>query len=288
MMNTIRNYNEHLNASYPMETKFKQWSEYRKTVTNLCLQQGPLKGGIAIFGAGYLNDIELNALLNGSTHLTLVDCDGAAMEKGLAHQKYKGVVKEQVLDLTGLDSENFFDELTVLMTYKDIVGIERYLDELVFKESTLFAKDSFDVILISPMYTQLILPQFMDLVAFTEMQEHMARLTEAILKFLARLIESLNKALLSVLKLGGLCIAWSDIVEYSIDDKTYAHLEKTEAGLKRHVLDYEEQYGLGLGSYGLLQLSQEFDNEREMQENWLIWPFDEDRHLITKMVQGIK
>lgn len=287
-MNTIQNYNEHLNASYHMETKFEQWSEYRKSVTKLCLAQGPLEGEIAIFGAGYLNDIQLNKLLNDTARLTLVDCDGVAMKKGLTQQKYTGVVNEQILDLTGLDNEKFFDELTVLMSVKDITGIERYLEELIFKESFLFENESFDAILISPIYTQLLLPQFMDLVVFTDMQEYMTRLTEAILIFLGRLIETMNNVILKALKPGGRCIAWSDILEYTIDDSTYVDLDKTEEGLRRHVLDYEEQYGLGLGAYGLLQLAQGLDQTQEIQENWLIWPFDEDRHLITKMIQSTK
>jgi hypothetical protein len=128
----------------------------------------------------------------------------------------------------------------------------------------------------------------MDLVVFTDMQEYMTRLTEAILKFLGRLIEAMNIGILKALKPGGRCIAWSDILEYTIDDSTYVNLDKTEEGLRRHVLDYEEQYGLGLGAYGLLQLAQGLDQTLDIQENWLIWPFDEDRHLIAKMIQSIK
>ncbi len=288
MENTISHYNTQLNASYSMENKFRAWSGYRENLRKICLQQGPWEGDIAIFGAGHLNDIDLQSLPTESVRLTLFDCDAMAIKKGLALQGYQGEVIKRIGDLTGLDQARFFTSLTVLMAEKDVVGVERFLDEWVCQGPDLQSEGTFDLILISPLYTQLLWPQFLDLVVLMDLQAYRSQLTEAMLRFLVRLIETLHRSILKTLKPEGRCMAWSDIMEYSTQDPRYLFLSHKKEDLKKHVLDYEKQYGQGLGSYGLWHLETCLDKTHPIEENWLIWPFDKDRHLITKVIQGIR
>ncbi|MCK8060050.1 MULTISPECIES: hypothetical protein [unclassified Fusibacter] len=282
-MKVMGEYYKELNRSYDAMKTHKAWTGYRSGIDTW---RGPSTGGrVAIVGAGNLNDLNLKSWLDENVDLHLFDADQQAMKNGVDRQAWTGKVAYHQVEFTGLDDKNFFEELSVLMAHQDITGIERFLENT--KVEPDWTKESdFDSIIITPIYTQLVLGQVMTMIEHYRLEPHQKRLVPAVLKFMAQLIDQVNSSLLKLLKGGGQCYAWSDILEYHsshVDFERIACMDQKQ--LKQLVHDYEKSYGQGIGNYGIANLCSHLAHEKD--SHYLTWPFDDKRLMVVELIRGV-
>lgn len=69
---------------------WKQFASHRKHVTDLLVNLLPANKSLCLLGAGAINDVSLNRLLDLRAHIHLVDVDLEAMQTGVARQGLAG------------------------------------------------------------------------------------------------------------------------------------------------------------------------------------------------------
>jgi hypothetical protein len=283
-MKPMGEYYKELNDSYDPKITYELWKEYR---ASLCTWSKGVKGKkIAIIGAGNLNDINLNEWFSPTCEIHVFDADVQAMKKGVQRQNFKGIVNYHEVEFSGLEEKSFLEELSVLMAHQDITGIERFLKNT--QVSPTWHKNlSFDTLIITPIYTQLLLGQVMDLTNHYKLEIHQDRILPALLDFIVVVIEQINKSLLQTLKVGARCFVWSDILEYHASHKDFEQIKTMSTDeIKALIDEYEHKYGLGMGSFGLLNMEDQLSKEGD--DHYLVWPFSKDRLMLVKLVKGIK
>lgn len=72
---------------------YEEWSEYREQITGYLLDRIEPGSSVAIYGAGYCNDIDLRILSQHAGHITLIDVNDRALQT--ARSKY-GLSSEAV------------------------------------------------------------------------------------------------------------------------------------------------------------------------------------------------
>ncbi len=92
------------------------------------------------------------------------------------------------------------------------------------------------------------------------------------------IISTFNNKVISCLKPNGKLIAFSDVLE---DKPDGPYVEAYDEGLPYDAVmkDYQEAYGMGLGDYGLHHLEEAMKLEAN---EWFLWPFNDERHMIVK------
>lgn len=96
---------------------YEKWSDYRCAMTDYLLKNTGRDSSLAVFGAGFCNDIDLVRLVSHFSSITLFDIDEAAMRQALMRRQLTGypALCIRTLDLTGItvsDYEGFSDLLT--------------------------------------------------------------------------------------------------------------------------------------------------------------------------------
>ena len=285
-MLTIKYYNQQLNQSYDAKAMYQRWASYRSDVTAHLISDAQ---NVLIIGAGHLNDIELRVLLENKRKITLLDIDTDAIQRGLSIQgidphKVKMVAK----DLTDLDQDYFFERVLYLLQSQDYIGLQRYFATISNQPNDLALQETFDHIIISPIYTQLLLPQYYDLAnAFTDL-DNFSQAMEPFMMLITRVIQRVNQSMLQLSCKKRLTV-WSDVLEYENNDDQLRQIKyflanQDTLSIDRLYENYLKQYGHGLGSFGLQDLQKSLYIE---QEDWLLWPFNKQRTLLVKLISGI-
>ena len=96
-----------IKRKFRLSDAFEDWEDYRQLLTGMVIEAG---GGdktknVAVFGAGYCNDIDIISLCRNHKAVTLFDCDFEALTKvknGLSETDTKKI-KLVPASLTGLD-----------------------------------------------------------------------------------------------------------------------------------------------------------------------------------------
>ncbi|MBN2851965.1 MAG: hypothetical protein JXQ23_04435 [Clostridia bacterium] len=288
-MFTIKEYNQQLNKSYDSLEYFKRWSDYR---CELYKSYGKVLDGISslcIVGAGFLNDICIDKLLEQVIDVTLIDIDGKAIKAGLGNHhlqtSFVNIIEE---DITSLDDDHFFEKIIYMLQADDLSGIRRYLSDDSLEISEFSLEKEFDGVLVSSIYTQLLLSQYTFLLGQLLKQEQFEDYLEPFMYFISKVIRKVNSRLLKHVKDDGVIICFSDILEYDNSDSKLQNLIEN-IGNKEYVSliydEYIEKYGHGLGSYGIEDLKEQMNL---IDCSWHIWPFDAKRTMLVKMVTGTK
>jgi hypothetical protein len=244
---------QELNQSIDIETTSNKWAHYREQINHFI---GPLKGHTLIIGAGNLLDLSLSPL--ESDHITLLDIDLDSMNKALIRQQYHQSVDLLEVDLMGLEKTDFYERL-------------KYEDYLT---SGYIFENTYDNIIMLPVYTQLILPKALS----------RAENVEELLSFVSNKIQLLNFEVVKALKTNGCLFCLSDVLEYQSQDEVIKYLEAHHANnfiLDDFCLNHLKQYGMNTGFLGLFHLE---DQLQLMKHNYYIWPFNEERTLLVKAI----
>ena len=288
MGNSIEKFNNVLNNSVCSQETYQRWSDYRASITEFAAFNMINGGNVVIVGAGNLFDINLEEISVNSTGITLADIDIELVEKGLADRKIEqhkiSIVKTE---LGSMDSNDIFNNIDAFINSDDVGGMKELLNNYTFGTSEYSAKGTFDTVFLSSVYTQLFIPQFLEKLRTSVLAEKRRHVfLETALGFSARLIARINDEIVDLGKKDAIICAWSDILEYQNNDNALSdiniHIEDVE-WMDAFFNAYLENYGHGLGSYGISDLA---DRLVEVGYKWMMWPFDESRSLIVKIIRG--
>ena len=146
---------------------------------------------------------------------------------------------------------------------------------------------TFNLIYVSPIYTQLIFQQVLiELSVLREQKvpEHILKAAEDImLDEIPKIIAQFNDKLILALHKDGLMVILSDIFEIDILSEFGKEVQKS---LLNNTTDeiyhtYQQTYGYGLGDYGLYHMSQHLE---ELTHHWFLWPHSSQKHFLIKMI----
>jgi len=294
-MKPVKSFNETINHSYNIPQRHNNWAEYREKVTAFITSIDLDNKDVLIVGAGNLNDIDLNQFGNATKGITLLDVDSAAMTTGLKRQNLDPAEYTLLeLDLTGLDQESgndlsnvnsensFFDNFTDALTYGTLKSFVENYDN----HQLSYNLPEYDVIIILPIYTQILFHQLMNLAHHTlpRVDEQIAQM---IMELSGGLLSKINNKLLGCIAKQGIVVALSDVLEYSRGSAEYTELSAIVADQVQTTAFYESYlntYGYSLGAYGLYDLASKCAVELEQ---FILWDFDENRRMLVKSIKGM-
>jgi len=295
-MGSIESFNQILNQS--TSHRNQEWLEYRNTLTETVLDMmnsNPSKESrILVCAAGNSDDLDLKKIYQKSSELSLVDIDLKAMEKALGTYGISNV-KTQVFSegFTGLENNQAYDDLIISIIksdndYQIKLMIKKLFEDIRSHTFLAHLKGYFDTIIVSPVYTQLIIPQM-----FANMQilkdinfenDRIEMIKDLFMQEMPKVISRFNGNLLNLIKDNGNLIVVSDIFEFQTSSSLYAQL-KTVDDLDDYHKKYIDTYGLGLGDYGLEDMN---SKAKRISSKWLEWPFTKNMAIFVKVELFVK
>jgi len=292
-MKHIEIFNSNLNQD--TSKRYERWIDYRTKIDDFLspiLADSTLtKDQALIIGCGNLDDLNLQTISKLFNQVTLTDVDLESVKEGIKRQ---GILKENLelirVELSGFEDAHFFDTFVqVIMESQNQDQIQAYIDEKMKIIYTFqFLKDkSYDLILVSPIYTQLIYHQILNITQTLRELGHDSNTLEWIesymLDLMPNIIEQINRNIMNILSPKGRLVAISDIFQ-SQNGTEFDQLIKKAIQSKKETDKvyqyYQEKYGYGLGDFGLYDLD---DTMKVINYRWLIWPFDQDISMIVKI-----
>jgi hypothetical protein len=289
-----KKFNQILNQSD--DNRFNVWKEYRDSLTNHLLEvidKLNNRPDIIIIGAGNSDDIDLRKLEEKSNKLVLTDIDDLALKS--AKEKYQlNNVDLISIDYLGFEDNALWNNFLTNIIKLEVSKYEDYINMMFDSAKPLqFRKyqNKFDYVIVSPIYTQLLLPSFLQQLSFLEdinlSEFSLKSLKELFLKKLSNVIIEFNSNILKLGKNNSHYTIISDIFEVDIDSDFYKDAETAFNNDKMDILleDYRDKYGYGLGDYGLEHFK---DYIKPTNSIWLKWPFSDKRILYNKIVDFIK
>ncbi len=278
------------------EDRWERWSIYRQTLTDLSIKvllEYP-NADVLMIGSGALDDFDLNRLSAHTKKMSFLDLDIKATKEGIKRQ---GLTPEDFMviqqDLTGFDDVDFFDSWHQFMLgepsfAETILFIDQKVKQILDKDLSLPIQKTFDVVIICPIYTQLIYHEWIEMVDQQHLKswstEEILKLKAYLLDLMVPIIDDVNKAIKKWVKPAGKIIAISDIIEWSEADFIsfeQMHPSLSEYELMDYYLSYVNQYGMGLGDYGLWSLR---EGLIEQTSRFILWPFSNERVMLVQMM----
>ncbi len=295
-MNRIEQFNHDINQSDL--NRYENWKVYRNQVSHLFNDATKTlskeQDSCLVLGAGNCDDIDLINLKTRFKKIALSDIDISSMKQGITRQGLK--LDDFTLvqaDFTGFEQilffENLIDDLLIMKTSHEI---ESYLNDKI--QSALlnsFTKNFsklFNVIMVTPIYTQLIYHQTLKISEVLKEMNYDGKLIsifeDTVLDFMPSIIDRFNQNVVSLLDKNGLIIILSDIFQSQKGDDFDKKVSKSIQSKKAMNLlyhKYNETYGYGLGDFGLLSMT---NMMKELKHEWLLWPFDQKTNMTIKLV----
>jgi len=282
-------YNQ-LNTSQKLEDIYKRFSTYREELTEIVIdlisKSFDKKVHVVVFGAGNLMDFDYRQLDDLSTckSIQITDVDNEAMRNGLDYLQLNKS-KIEVVNFNYLG--DFVDgHLNLLINQLNLPYISKKesldkVEEFFVNILNEFEQYSYldyihikgDVVIVMPIYTQLLYLELIDKLQNTKGYKH---IQEYLLQKMIYVIDEFNKKVIKCVRAEGVLILLSDIIEESIvADKEPDSRDE----IKDKIETYEKTYGIGLGSFGLLNCC---DYMVPLEEYYLNWEFNETRRFLVK------
>jgi hypothetical protein len=284
-----KEFNQILNRSD--SNRFNDWQAYRYDLTNHLLDvisKFTKKPKVIIIGTGNADDINLRRIEEKANQLVLTDIDDKALNS--AKEKYQ-LTKADIItmDYLGFDDNELWNNFLTNIIKLDIDEYEDYLNKMFQQSKTsplLKHLNKFDYVIVSPIYTQLLLPAYLQQLSFLKdinfPETNLSYLKELFLKHLSQVIIEFNQ---NIFKLGNNKSCYtiiSDVLEAEKGSDFYKTVDSayTNRQMDNHLDEYRDKYGYGLGDYGL-EIAKEFGNE--VDHFWLKWLFSSNRILYVKV-----
>jgi len=259
-----------LNLSVSGEVIRSLWKAYRESVTQFVMDMFIEGGTTIVIGAGNMNDLDFESVSSASESIVLADID---VESTMKNSPAGANVRE--IDF------GCFNDVTRITETHDMLEFLRNAKPGV--KSDLEGK-KFNNILISPFYTQLVLPWVFSAFADKPLD---STIVDAALDLAARTIRSANEYIRNMTVDGSRIYLWTDMLEYVSNDLAFTDISANISDnewMDSFFSRYLEEFGHGLGSYGHMEMEETLENP---VHRWLIWPFDSNRRLIVKLTSGI-
>jgi len=290
-MNDYHGFYNKLNGSQNLEEISLRFAKYRHDVTNIIEEAMNIKQRdsykLLVFGAGNLMDIDYKRLIAYKKELSihLTDIDQLSMESGLDYLNIKSHVMRTTsfnyigdgklenninllinqLNLPMISEEESVNRVesffkTILKdlnsyTYEDIIGTE------------------YDIVIVLPIYTQIL---YLELVHKLEHTKGFKYIQGYLLQQMIYVINEFNQKVVKSVDQDGLLIVLSDIIEENLKDNAEI---RQSLDISRKIEAYEKTYGVGLGSFGLLNIVEYIT---PIKEYYINWEFNEERRFLVK------
>ncbi|BCR35718.1 hypothetical protein [Mariniplasma anaerobium] len=290
-MSTIKAFNQILNASDIK--RFDNWSSYRKRLTTFLYECIKNKHkNLIILGAGNLDDIDLDVFAHLFDTITLSDIDIKALEK--AKHKYKSAahkIQLKEMEYTGLRHSDYWNDfINKMLSFTNQSEIKAYFSILKkeIKQHKFVFDTKYDVVIVTPIYTQLLLQQILKDITILSSLNYPKNLLNYIesqaLDIMPTVIQTFNFNISSILSdTGRLCVV-SDIFEAKINSEFYQKIKiiiDDETQMSKFHSNYVKTYGIGIGDYGL----EHFLKSRTIKKSqWFEWPFDINTSIFVKAI----
>lgn len=294
-MGVIKEFNQICNRS---SKRHDLWKTYRNTLTSYIIDKidkNPNKiNNLLIIAAGNCDDLDISKIHRKTTKLYLSDIDIQALKKAVStYSLIDKNIKLLQTEYTGLDKNNIWNNFVkTIITLNNVDDINKYLDKL--KDQIISHQflsnyiNYFDLIIVSPIYTQLLFQQLLNYLTMLANLNYPLELIDHIksyfLDFMPIIIHKFNQNILKLLKNNGMLIVISDIFEFNKNTELYKEvypLLNSKITMDKYYEDYHKKYGFGLGDFGL------YDLEEELSINtyeWIEWPFSKNKSMIVKIV----
>jgi len=263
----MKDFYRKLNKSAAGEYTRRLWSDYRKTVTDFALDGFNEGKSTLIIAAGNMNDIDFPRIKECSDNITLADIDTESVNDSIPDigavsidfgglNLPKGVSEDEIIGMLELHEPNIRDEL---------------------------GENTFDNILVSPFYSQILLPWIFNEYPYLASDSPLA---VKALDSAGQIIIQANRRIKSLCRQNTHICIWSDILEYDIGDEAFHDISKNiddNEWMDSFYWSYLDTYGHGTGSFGHMDMERKMKNIRC---RWIIWPFDERRRMIVRIASG--
>ena len=266
-------------------------TNYKSNTLRFLKENNGVSGKCLVLGAGNLSDVPLDYLVSNFEEVILSDIDEAAINQNL-DLSFKNI---QIIkcEYTGLEGAGLFNGLLNEMNITtDKSRLVEFLNNIIDKDYNQKIKsqfdDKYDLIYISPIYTQLIYKQILmifDLARDNGYPEHIIKFLETeIMNKMVSIIDRFNNLVKVLLTKTGEVIVFSDIFEGRENDDFMIEIIKNSTNQEKLTEIYEDYfntYGFGLGDYGLYSLTQSFTVK---DEEYFLWPLNKDKYYLVKGV----
>ncbi len=275
---------QQLNRSQELEVQYKLWQAYRETITSYIIEHTmdiQKTNKVVIIGAGNSNDIDLGKLVNRFHEVVLTDIDLDSMTRGQERQLVKGCLI-RVVDYLGLgiNQEGLYE-----LELNHEIAFDRYLEKCIREidcgelENQIVGSD---IIVVLPIYTQLFFGYIDNYLKIKLNDNSISEATyfkclHKLLEYMPMVIQKFNEGIVNKLKADQKLVVFSDLLEDQPSgtyDQQYL-IENMDQAYERYV----EQYGMGLGHYGLYHIEEKLNL---LDGKWFRWPFSEDRVMFVK------
>ena len=301
-MKKIEQFNYQLNNSVTFSNKRQKM--YKEQVMRVCsnlMKKIEEKDKMCIIGAGRLNDLDIMMFLRFFNEVVLTDIDIAStkdtLKKMNLNYQQQSTINVMRTEYTGFELNHFFDNFKErIVNCHTFEKIEQVLNSLLDGlDRYKFLKDyqnSFDLVIVSPIYTQLIYNQVLrecSMLRESGYPEHLIKYIEDfMLDEMINVITRFNNNIINTVKEEGYLFVLSDVFEVDNKSDFYRRVEYVIGNydvMEEIYEGYKKNYGMGLGDFGLYHLDENVDSTLS---KWLIWPYTENRSFIVKLKIFIK
>ena len=271
-----------------------KWKNHRAQVTRLFHDVFSKKSSIdkiAIFGAGNCDDLDLDDLASTCNTIYLFDLDGESMKRGI--QNFSVSTRNQIklveLDVTGLNKIDFEQKLTSLLESGEkaekvvqfLIDTTNHLVGISENEGTSWI-ESFDVVAISAIYTQLFYNWALDILdKYNEKynQNDLEKIKEAFLDLRDQIVLTFQESVSKFCHPSGFFISWSDMLKMENE-----YMEVIQKG-PNAIFTLASNVGYGAALIGVKDFIDKVDKETFSLRFWP-WDFNEDRQYLTVGLLG--
>jgi hypothetical protein len=268
-VDSIRCFYRELNKSVSGEENRNRWKHFREAVTGFAMEGFIAGGSTVVIGAGNMNDIDFKTISGASGAMILADIDTMTISENISD---KVTVAE--IDFGCLD------DIAAATAQNEMI---QTLKAKTPRVKSSIAGKKFNNILVSPYYTQIVLPWVFSL--FPGMKPE-SEIVEAALGLAGKIILQSNEYIRSLAEKNCRLCLWTDMLEYDIGNPAYTDIVSNisdNVWMDSFLEQYTNEFGYGLGSYGHSEMEEYL---KATVHKWLIWPFDSKRSLVVKITSG--
>lgn len=245
---------------------------------------------LLVLGSGRMHDMSLAFFLRNFSQITLTDIDIETVKESISNTVNSERIILKRVDYLGLEDTEFFVDLKGrLINAKSEDKVEEIIHHkidklLTYEFSKKFSK-TYDVIYISPIYTQLLYRQTEQVIKSLGhlglKKTFQDRALNTLLQEMIRVIDHFNQQAMALLDKNGLIFVASDIFSLN-DDKFSLRIRnsiKSYDVMEELYERYKASYGLGLGDYGLISMG---NLAKGIRRKWFIWNQSEHQTYAVK------
>jgi hypothetical protein len=290
-MDKIKTFYRSLNVTRQYQKQYQHFKDLNTMDLSKLIEAHHVQS-FCMIGAGNLEDFHIKPVFSLLSRVLLTDIDKKSVDDAVekADVAHSNLQIKQV-EYTGVQQTKLLDSFELeLSQRKSVIEVEQFINQMITKlNKTSFLDDEkgkFDLVYISPIYTQLLfypLTMVLDEMirkGFSKALGEQAK--SSLLQGMVAILSHFNQTIQSLIKNQGLLVVLSDVFELKHTDEMFQTIEKNIDDfdkIERIYQDYVNSYGMGLGDYGLYDVS---SHMKTVSSEWIVWPKNNSESYIVK------